>query len=127
MDERLKALRKELGLNQQQFADRLKIKRGTIANYEIGRNTPIDGVISLICMEFNVNEEWLRCGKGEMFNELDREEELMKWAGKVLGGQDTFQKKFVRMLMSLSENEWEFIESKAKELVGYEGDTNKKD
>lgn len=67
MNERLKALRKKLGLTQQEFADRLKIKRGAIANYEIGRNVPIDAVLSLISREFGVNLEWLRTGEGEMF------------------------------------------------------------
>lgn len=67
MDERLKLLRKALNLTQQEFADRLCIKRNTIANYETGRNEPIGSVFSLICKEFNVNEEWLRNGTGEMF------------------------------------------------------------
>ena len=67
MNERIKKLRKTLDLTQQEFGDRLGIKRNTIATYESGRNDPIDAVISLICKEFNVNEEWLRDGVGEMF------------------------------------------------------------
>lgn len=67
MHERLKRLRKTLEITQQEFADRIGIKRNTIATYESGRNEPIDAVISLICREFDVREEWLRTGKGEMF------------------------------------------------------------
>ena len=67
MDERIRRLRKELDLTQQEFADKISVKRGAIANYEIGRNIPSDSVISLICREFNVSEEWLRNGTGEMF------------------------------------------------------------
>lgn len=67
MKERIKKIRQELNLTQQEFADRLGVKRGTIANYEIGRNEPVDSIISLICREFNVNEDWLRNGTGEMF------------------------------------------------------------
>ena len=76
MNERLKELRKILKLTQQEFADRLNIKRGAIANYEIGRNAPIDAVISLICKEFSVNEDWLRTGEGEMFKERSTSEEI---------------------------------------------------
>lgn len=76
MNERLKELRKTLKLTQQEFADRLNIKRGAIANYEIGRNVPIDAVVSLICKEFNVNEDWLRNGSGEMFKERSPAEEI---------------------------------------------------
>lgn len=67
VNERIKKLRKALNLTQQEFADRIGIKRGAIANYEIGRNEPADSVCSLICREFGVNEEWLRTGNGEMF------------------------------------------------------------
>ncbi len=69
MQERIKKLRKTLDLTQQEFGDRIGIKRNTLANYEIGRNEPIDAVISLICREFNVNETWLRTGEGEMFSQ----------------------------------------------------------
>lgn len=67
MCERIKKLRKTLDLTQQEFASRIGIKRNTIANYETGRNEPVDTVISLICREFSVNQEWLRTGEGEMF------------------------------------------------------------
>lgn len=65
--DRIRKIRRDLDLTQQEFADRLGIKRGTIANYELGRNEPVDSVISLICREFGVSEEWLRNGTGEMF------------------------------------------------------------
>ena len=67
MNERLKKLRKALDLTQQEFADRIGVKRNTIATYEIGRNTPLDAVIASICRELNVSETWLRTGEGEMF------------------------------------------------------------
>lgn len=76
MNERIKKLRKALSLTQQEFANRLNIGRGTLANYEVGRNEPIDAVISLICREFNVSEAWLRTGEGEMF--VQREEDAVE-------------------------------------------------
>ena len=76
MNERIKALRKELNLTQQEFANRINVKRNTVATYEMGRNQPIDAVVSLICKTFNVSEEWLRNGSGEMFIERSPEEEV---------------------------------------------------
>lgn len=67
MNERIKKLRKALDLTQQEFADRIGMKRNTVANYETDRNKPSNSVISLICKAFDVNEEWLRTGEGEMF------------------------------------------------------------
>ena len=118
LKDRIKKLRKELDLTQQEFADKLGTARNNIAGYETGKRSPSDAVISLICTKFNVNEHWLRDGTGEMFVQMDMEDQLMAWAGKVLGGQDSkFKKRFVTMLMSLSDSEWEFLEKKAKELV----------
>ena len=68
MKDRIKKLRKSLDMTQQEFADRIGVKRNTIGQYEIGRNKPIDTVINLICREFGVSEEWLRTGSGEMFS-----------------------------------------------------------
>ena len=67
MNERMKELRKALGLTQQEFADKIGIVRGNIATYETGKSKPGDAVVSLICREFSVNEDWLRTGTGEMF------------------------------------------------------------
>ena len=71
MNNRLKCIRKQFHLTQEEFADRIGIKRGAISNYEIGRNEPIDAVISLICREFNVDYFWLTEGFGEMFTHFD--------------------------------------------------------
>ena len=118
MKDRIKKLRRELDLTQREFADKIGISRGNIGAYEVGKNAPSDAVISLICTKFNVNEDWLRNGNGIMLTELDVEDQLMVWAGKVLGGQDSkFKKRFVTMLMGLSDSEWEFLEKKAKELA----------
>ena len=78
MKQRIKLLRKELGLTQQEFADKLGIKRTTIGNYELGRNEPVDSVISLICDRCHVNETWLRTGNGDMFEQVSRDDELLR-------------------------------------------------
>lgn len=95
MKERLKALRKELHLTQQEFADRVGISRGNIGAYEVGKNAPSDAVISLICREFHVNEEWLRTGNGEMFVKETPDEEFMRMAKAVASG-DTEADRVIR-------------------------------
>lgn len=68
MNERIRKLRRLLDLTQQEFADRIGMKRNTVANYETNRNEPSASVIALICREFKVNEDWLRTGTGEIFS-----------------------------------------------------------
>ena len=117
MKDRIKKLRKDLDLTQQGFADRLHIKRGAIANYELGRNVPVDSVISLICREFNVNEDWLRNGTGEMFIEMDDEDRMMEDLGRILGHGTAFQKRFVKAFLAMTDSEWKAAEAFLKVLI----------
>ena len=118
MKERIKEIRKALGLTLEQFGEPVGVSKSAMSRLESGTNNLTEQMIKSICREFNVSEEWLRTGEGEMFIPLDIEEQLMDWAGKVLGGHDsTFKKRFVAMLMGLSEPEWQLLEEKARELV----------
>lgn len=118
MNERIKELRKALGLTQQKFADRLGIKQNTVAQYEIGRNEPIDTVINLIVREFNVNEVWLRTGEGEMFIQVSRDEQITDFVADILKNEDdSFKRRFVAMLSQLSESDWEVLEKMALSLA----------
>lgn len=89
MNERIKLLRKTLNLTQQEFADKIMVKRNTVATYEMGRSEPSDSAFSLICKEFNVNPEWLRTGEGEMFEQLTDQQKLMKYTALLLKGKDS--------------------------------------
>lgn len=118
MHERLKMLRKTLGLTQQEFADKIGSKRNTIAKYEINASTPSAAVVSLICREFNVNEEWLRNGTGEMFLQSNRNADIARLTKELLSEEsDSFKNRFISMLSNLSVDEWEYLERKAKELA----------
>ena len=67
MIERLKEIRKVLGLNQKQFCQKLGITPVTYSTYETGKIKPRDSVIKAICSIYSVNETWLRTGEGDMF------------------------------------------------------------
>lgn len=121
MNERLKKLRKTLDLTQQEFAYRIGIARGNIGAYEVGKNAPSDAVISLICREFNVNENWLRTGIGDMFLPVDRNADIARLTKMLLDEEsDSFKNRFISMLANLTTEEWEFLEKKVKELAGCE-------
>ncbi|MBR0341555.1 MAG: helix-turn-helix transcriptional regulator [Oscillospiraceae bacterium] len=68
MKERIKSIRKSLGLTQEQFSDKLNLSRNYIAQLEIGTKVPSDRTISDMCREYNINEQWLRTGEGEMYD-----------------------------------------------------------
>ena len=93
MKDRIKKIRKELDLTQQKFADKLGVKRNTVGQWECGINAITDQVITSICREFNVNEDWLRTGEGNMFRARNTtNEELALQIGKLLKTDDEFTK-----------------------------------
>ena len=118
MCDRIKILRKTLKLTQQAFAESLGVSRDTIANVEGGRIEIKDIFILSICREFNVNENWLRTGEGEMFIELSRDEQIAEFVGRTLSTEsESFKKRFIAMLAKLDESDWETLEKIALELA----------
>ncbi|NOW07818.1 helix-turn-helix domain-containing protein [Clostridium beijerinckii] len=112
--ERIKDLRKNiLKLNQEDFSKNIGLSRSNIANIEVGRINLTDRVISDICKEYNVNENWLRTGEGEMFNELSKAELVANIVGNALQSDDEFVQNVFIALGQLSPEEW----TKVKEFV----------
>lgn len=66
MNDRIKEVRNFRGLKQDEFAKRLGVTKSAISGYETGRRAPTDSIVRSICREFQINEEWLRFGVGEM-------------------------------------------------------------
>jgi transcriptional regulator with XRE-family HTH domain len=75
--DKLKTLRRALGLNQREFARQLGIKASAVSMLEVGRNTLTERNIKVICMTFKVSEAWLRTGEGEMFVSSPYETEFL--------------------------------------------------
>lgn len=122
MNTRLKNLRKALGLTQQEFADRIKVKRNTVATYEMGRSVPSDSAIALICKEFSVNEEWLRNGTGDMFLTETKDDMISKMLDDVIKADESdFKRRLIAALSKLDDDGWDNLEK----LVDYITDSEK--
>ena len=110
LKDRLKQLRKTLGLTQQAFADKLGIKRNTVGQWECGINPLTDQTIFSICREFDVNKEWLCTGEGEMFVIRSDDEEIAAFLGDVLSEEgETYKKQLILALANLSDEGWKGI------------------
>lgn len=68
INERIRALRKELKLNQSDFGKKIGMKQTSISTMEGNGATVTDQAINSICKTWSVNESWLRTGEGEMFD-----------------------------------------------------------
>lgn len=68
--ERVKEIRKALGLTLDKFGEKVGVKKQTVSRIENGVNNVTDQMVLSICREFNVNYDYLMNGEGEMFDDL---------------------------------------------------------
>ena len=118
MGERLKLLRKALGMNQTEFAAKLGLTRGAIGNIEIDRTPLKPLLIDLICSTFGANKEWLVSGTGQMLADRSRDDQIMDFVASAMSGEsDNFKRRLLSVLARLDEDHWELLEHYLKELV----------
>ena len=68
MNERIKEIRKSVGLSQKEFGVRIGVSDTAISKIEHGERNPSKQTIKLICKEFKINQNWFKSGIGEMFS-----------------------------------------------------------
>lgn len=118
MNNRIRELRKHLGMTTEVFGNKIGIVSSAVTNIEAGRRQPTNQLITSICREFKVNEQWLRTGEGEMFLPTDPDAEIAEFVGTVLSdAKPSFRKKLIRALADLPEEGWEAIEAFARKLA----------
>lgn len=107
MNERIKELRKALDLSGEKFGEPLGVGRTAISLLESGKNNLTDQMVKLICLTYNVNEDWLRTGQGSMFNETKNEflAELKK-----LHNLSDFQVELVKTYLELPDKDKDSID-----------------
>lgn len=111
MNSRIQDIRTELGLSQTSFGEKIGLSRDNIANIEGGRVVIKDVVIKSICREFNINENWLRTGEGNMRVPQTRNQKIMAFANQVMADEDeSFRKRFVTALGNARPEFWDELE-----------------
>lgn len=76
LGERVKEVRKAQDMTLEEFGKRLNVTKVTMSNIERGNRSLTERMLKDICREFNINEEWLRTGEGDMIQKLSEEEEI---------------------------------------------------
>ncbi|MCC3386685.1 XRE family transcriptional regulator [Enterocloster citroniae] len=117
MKDRIKKIRKELDLTQQCFAEKIGTTANVLTNYETGRRNPSASVINNICKTFDVNEDWFRTGKGEMFVQRTKNQIITDFLGDLVMEDVTFKKRLIEALAELDDRDWEGLEKLANKLI----------
>lgn len=114
MNERIKIIRNKLNLTLEKFGQRIGVTRAAISNIETGNRKVTEQMCRSICREFNVREEWLRNGTGEIFEELTNEEKVTSILGKIFTDKDSdiydFKMAVFRELGKLEQKDWVVIQ-----------------
>lgn len=120
MKDRIKELRKSLGMNQAEFGSKIGISNTAVSKWEKGENTIPESAIKSIVREFGVSEAWLRDGTGDMRANMDREEEMGRLLGDLLADRpESFRAALITTLLRFDPNgpEWAVLERICEDLA----------
>lgn len=117
MNERIRQLRQSLELKQNGFAEKLGVTGSTISKIESGERGVSNQLINSICREWNVDEQWLRTGKGNMFIKLSRDEKVAELVAKSIKSDNDFLLNTFIALGNMSNDEIKVIENFVDEIV----------
>lgn len=116
MNERIKMLRKSLGLTMESFGKRIGVTKSTISNIENGNRNATEHMTKSICREFNVDYMWLTTGEGEMFAASD--DDTLDAIDRIMTGENEFHKKLLKWVAtSFSDEELQLLEKKIDEFI----------
>lgn len=116
--ERVKKLRKELGLTLEKFGAPLGVQRSALSMIENDKSGIGDRTILLICREYGVSEKWLRDGIGEMFVPVTRNEKIARFAGELMKDETPdFRRQLVEILADLNDEQWDALADFAEKLA----------
>lgn len=117
MINRIIKVREESNLSQEKFADRLGLSRNFINQVENGKKNISERTLADICREFNVNEEWLRTGRGNMKEDIPVEDEYFKAAAQISKGKDKLAMQAIIEYWKLDEKSKQVFRDYLKNVV----------
>lgn len=112
--QRVKAVRKELGMTLDAFGKRVGVTKTAISNIENGARCLTDQMLLSICREFGVNETWLRTGAGEPFMPPSRSEEMGRLVKSLMADKpESFRSRLITALLRFDADgpEWQLLEN----------------
>lgn len=101
--ERVREVRKSLGLTLEKFGDKIGMKKNSVSQIENGKNNVTDANIKAICREFNVDYIWLTTGDGEMF--VDSDDDFIEKIDRIMAGENDARKNMIKTLVNASDDD----------------------
>lgn len=116
-NERIKEVRKSLGLTLDKFGERIGLKKSAVSLIENGKNSVTDANIKAICREFGVDYIWLTTGDGEMFVETD--DDFIERIDRIMLGEDDARKNLFKFMLELSDDDIAALDRLMKKAIRF--------
>lgn len=116
--ERVKEVRNKLDLTLENFGKKLGVTKVAISNIERGNRNLTEQMLKSICREFDVSEDWLRTGEGEMFIKLSKQKEIARLSADLFKAEEeSFKSRLIMALADMNDDEWRMLENLANKIA----------
>ena len=124
-NERVKEIRKTLGLTLEKFGERIGVTRGSMSNIENGNRNLTEQMTKSICREFSVVYMWLTTGEGEMF--IDTDDDFIERIDRIMAGEDEARKNLFKFMLELSDEDIAALDRLMKKAIEFTQNNKEKD
>ena len=124
-NERVKEIRKSLGLTLEKFGERIGVTRGSMSNIENGNRNLTEQMTKSICREFSVDYMWLTTGEGEMF--IDSDDDFIERIDRNMAGEDEARKNHFKFMLELSDEDIAALDRLMKKAIEFTQNNKEKD
>ena len=121
--ERIREVRKALGLTLEKFGEKIGMKKNSVSQLENGKNSVTEQVVKAICREYNVDYMWLTTGEGEMF--IDTDDDFIERIDRIMAGEDEARKNLFKFMLELSDDDIAALDRLMKKAIKFTQDKEK--
>ena len=121
--ERIREVRKALGLTLEKFGEKIGMKKNSVSQLENGKNSVTEQVVKAICREYNVDYMWLTTGDGEMF--IDNDDDFIERIDRIMAGEDEARKSLFKFMLELSDDDIAALDRLMKKAIKFTQDKEK--
>lgn len=123
--ERIREVRKALGLTLEKFGEKIGMKKNSVSQLENGKNSVTEHVVKAICREYNVDYMWLTTGDGEMF--IDTDDDFIERIDRIMAGEDEARKSLFKFMLELSDEDIAALDRLMKKAIEFTQNNKEKD
>lgn len=123
--ERIREVRKALGLTLEKFGEKIGMKKNSVSQLENGKNSVTEQVVKAICREYNVDYMWLTTGDGEMF--IDTDDDFIERINRIMAGEDEARKSLFKFMLELSDEDIAALDRLMKKAIEFTQNNKEKD